>query len=198
MFGEYKKVQYQGHTLDQLTRAALLTAQEKFGEDVPATMSQGSYNSSVPQSGGTHDGGGAFDLSPFNADRRVHALRSVGFAAWHRFPSEGDWPEHIHCELIGNKKASPGAKAQWASYEAGRNGLVSNLEDPVKYHPDDRFGTAKYRAFQRAEREAAAREERRKSSLGAAQKALETARENTDGADGKARVQAVIADVRKL
>lgn len=200
MTDAYRTTEVQGHTLDNLTYAAFLTAQARGkGGDNEWTITQGSYNTSVSQSGGTHDGGGAFDLTPFNADQRVHALRAVGFAAWHRLPSEGDWPEHIHAELIGNRKASTSAKAQWASYLAGRNGLVSNLVDRT-WHPDPpvTFGLKQYVAWKREQAEIARRAAARDKALDRAIDDLITARANTDGVEAKNDVQAVIEKVRGL
>src|SRR5947208_1544445 len=93
----YDKITVDGHTFDRITYALFLIAQARPNGDNGWTITQGSYTTGVAQSGGTHAGGGAFDITTGgNADQRVHALRAVGCAAWHRLPSEGDWPEHIH------------------------------------------------------------------------------------------------------
>ena len=129
-----------GHMLDQVTHYALLTVEHRLGyRPMSLDVLQGSYTSDNPASGGTHDGGGAVDLSPTEHQAKVHALRSVGFAAWHRpkLVRNGKvvWNEHVHAVLIGNAKLSPAAQAQVADYRAHRDGLVSNLPDPT-WHPD--------------------------------------------------------------
>src|SRR5262245_48529268 len=100
----------------------------------PVPLSQGSYSTSVGQSAGTHDGGGALDvrvrdMTGSQKDSVVWALRRIGFAAWHRLPSQGDWPEHIHAIAIGDKELSDSAKAQVTAYKNGRNGLANNGAD---------------------------------------------------------------------
>jgi len=92
---------------------------------------QGSYNrGGVSASAGTHDGGGAVDVSPTrNPSQVVRALREVGFAAWHRLPSQGPWTEHIHAIAIGDPEMSSGAHAQVSAYYNRRNGLANNGPD---------------------------------------------------------------------
>ncbi|MGH3660028.1 MAG: peptidoglycan-binding domain-containing protein, partial [Micromonosporaceae bacterium] len=74
-------------------------------------LTQGSYTSSNPNSAGTHAGGGAVDisvsgLSSTNRWRMVRELRRVGFAAWLRTPSQGDWGYHIHAIAVNDTDAS--------------------------------------------------------------------------------------------
>src|SRR5690606_1750144 len=95
---------------------------------------QGSYNTSVGASAGTHSGGGAVDISVsgLSTSRRnslVLELRKAGWAAWYRTPSEGPWSAHIHGIAMGDAEASPQAKDQMAAYKAGRNGLANNRPD---------------------------------------------------------------------
>jgi hypothetical protein len=45
------------------------------------------------------------DVDRWSAARRktvAGVLRSVGFAAWARSPSDGDWPWHIHAVAIND------------------------------------------------------------------------------------------------
>jgi hypothetical protein len=133
--GAYTRTTYNGVTLNKVTVQAFQEVEKRLGYKL--TFDQGSYNTSVEASGGTHSGGGAADLAPFEADRKEHVCRAVGFAAWHR-PHNWDHEggiEHVHCELLGDEDASPAAKAQWAEYRAHRSGLVSNLVDNT-WHPD--------------------------------------------------------------
>jgi hypothetical protein len=87
---------------------------------------QGSYNKGgVAASFGTHDGGGAVDLSvrSRDADRHIltdeiapmlRALRVAGFAAWLRDTGElyPGSPIHIHAIAIGDKELSSAARGQ--------------------------------------------------------------------------------------
>lgn len=98
---------------------------------------QGSYNGGgVSASAGTHDGGGAIDLSVRglgDLKRKkwiVKQGRLAGFAAWYRPTIPNLWTEHIHAIAIGDKELSDGARRQVSAYYAGRNGLANNAVDP--------------------------------------------------------------------
>jgi len=91
---------------------------------------QGSF-SSVPASAKTHMGSGAIDLSvrglgESSINSIVKVMRQVGFAAWHRLPSEGPWPAHIHAIAVNAPELHPQAASQVASLRRGRNGLANN------------------------------------------------------------------------
>lgn len=128
-----------GHTLDELTNYALYATEYELDYTRGSlTVLQGSYNvGGVRASMGTHDGGGAVDLTAQNWDKKVRALRKVGFAAWHRpFNWDGQGGgEHIHCELIGNAKLSLGAQAQVVQYRNHTDGLAFHRPDNT-WHPD--------------------------------------------------------------
>ncbi|MGH3647493.1 MAG: peptidoglycan-binding protein [Micromonosporaceae bacterium] len=103
-------------------------------------VTQGSYSTSVGASAGTHAGGGAVDISVRSMSttqrwRTVKALRTVGFAAWLRTPSQGDWPYHIHAIAISDPDLSKPARNQVHDYYFGKNGLRSHAADntPRKY-----------------------------------------------------------------
>lgn len=101
---------------------------------VPLSLSQGSYNTSVSASAGTHAGGGALDVRVRNLNRNqreavVYALRRTGFAAWLRTPAQGNWPYHIHAVAIGDKELSPAARQQVIDYRNGLNGLANKGPD---------------------------------------------------------------------
>lgn len=124
----YERVTFRGKTVDRWTMQALEACEKALGYEL--TITQGSYNAgSVSASAGTHDGGGVVDLAAWDWRRKVRALRDHGFAAWHRVPSQGPWPEHIHAVLIGNEKAAASAKRQVIAYREGRNGLANNARD---------------------------------------------------------------------
>lgn len=128
--------------VNRRTRAMLSAAEDKLG--YPLTIVQGSYHKGTSQSAGTHDGGGVVDLLAYQADRKVRALRAVGFAAWHRTPDQGDWPEHVHAVALGDQEMSDAAREQVTDYRNGRNGLASHAPDPVaKPNPVPVFNFAK-------------------------------------------------------
>jgi peptidoglycan hydrolase-like protein with peptidoglycan-binding domain len=124
---------YTGKTVNERTRRMLAAADGKVAFSL--VLSQGSYNAGgVSASAGTHDGGGVVDVSVGNLSttqrwQAVHALRAVGFAAWLRTPSQGDWPYHIHAVAIGDTDLSTSARDQVADYNVGRNGQASHAHD---------------------------------------------------------------------
>lgn len=120
--------EWRGRTnVDALTIAALEYAEQLAGKTF--TVTQGSYNTSVSASAGTHAGGGAVDLRWTWDHADIVALRRAGFAAWHRTPDQGGWPHHIHAVLVDHPKLSPAAARQVEAYRAGRNGLANNGPD---------------------------------------------------------------------
>ena len=126
------RVEFEGHTLDARTRDMIVAA--RVGCVAPIEITQGSYNTSVSQSAGTHSGGGAVDIraigrSDSEREEIVRMLRWVGFAAWLRTPSQGDWPYHVHAIAVGCPDLSSGARNQVTSYKNGRNGLANNGPD---------------------------------------------------------------------
>lgn len=123
---------WRGKRLDKRTVAMLIEA-EKLAK-LTFVLSQGSYNTGVVASAGTHDGGGAVDIniqSMTSAERRtvVLSLRRVGFAAWLRNPNQGNWPYHVHGIAIGDQDLSRGAAFQVAEYRRKRNGLANRGAD---------------------------------------------------------------------
>ena len=124
---------YHGVTLDSRTKAMLVAAEGLLGTQVGLT--QGSYNAGgVDASAGTHDGGGAMDVSVsgMTAATRTNVakiLRKVGFAAWVRTPDQGDWGYHIHAIALGDPDLSSGAQHQAGDYYLGFNGLANHGAD---------------------------------------------------------------------
>jgi hypothetical protein len=116
------------------TWAMLDETRERLGYSEPLTVVQGSYHEGS-ESAGTHAGGGAVDLTAYEADHKVHALRAIGFAAWHRVAIPHVWEEHVHAIAIGDQELSAAARAQVADYYAHRNGLADHGPDPT-WHPD--------------------------------------------------------------
>lgn len=124
------KTSMDGETVNKRTADMIKAAEKKAGLDF--SLTQGSYNpGGVGASGGTHDGGGAVDISIQNISNRtaaVKALRQVGFAAWERTPAQGFDP-HIHAVAVSDTDMSPQAQEQVGDYFKGRNGLASHGKD---------------------------------------------------------------------
>jgi hypothetical protein len=135
--------------VSQRTLAMLTYAQSLYDgpNDLLLSITQGSYNPGVDASFGSHDGGGAVDLSVYNQgpeagrlnqeqiEALVLALRQAGFAAWHRdaddlYPGS---PPHIHAIAIGDAELSEAAQEQLTGengYFRGRNGLPDERGAP--------------------------------------------------------------------
>ena len=97
-------------------------------------VTQGSYNpGGVGASAGTHDGGGAIDVSVNRGcgTRRnaVRALRAVGFAAWFRPTIPGLWDRHIHAIALNDTDLAAGAADQVSEYYRGFDGLAGDGRD---------------------------------------------------------------------
>jgi hypothetical protein len=126
-------VAFRGVTVNTRTKAMILEAERLLGRTL--AFSQGSYNpGGDPSSAGTHDGGGVVDVSVdgmSGATRTSVArqLRTVGFAAWVRTPSQGDWPYHIHAVALADTDQSPQAYHQSGDYYLGLNGLANRAAD---------------------------------------------------------------------
>ncbi|MFD7734406.1 peptidoglycan-binding protein [Kitasatospora phosalacinea] len=126
-------VQRDGYTIDTRTQKMLTEAERLLGFSL--TLDQGSYNpGGDPTSAGTHDGGGVVDVNVDGMTSTTRtavakALRQVGFAAWVRNPSQGDWPWHIHAAAINDTDLSTQAQNQTGDYYLGLNGLANHAAD---------------------------------------------------------------------
>lgn len=126
------RVTYRGGLMNTRTKAMLVEAERLLGRSL--TVTQGSYNpGGVPGSAGTHDGGGALDLSVsgMTATTRTtvaRVLRQVGFAAWIRTPAQG-FDYHIHAIAVNDPDQAPGAQHQAGDYHLGLNGLADRGPD---------------------------------------------------------------------
>ncbi|TDP96701.1 peptidoglycan-binding protein [Labedaea rhizosphaerae] len=127
------RVTFRGVTVNERTRAMLTTAETQLGRQF--VLEQGSYNpGGDPTSAGTHDGGGVVDISVSGMSVTtqtavVRKLRQVGFAAWRRTPSQGDWGYHIHAVAVSDTDMSPQAQHQVGDYYLGLNGLANRGPD---------------------------------------------------------------------
>jgi peptidoglycan hydrolase-like protein with peptidoglycan-binding domain len=131
--GPGAKVHRDGYVVNTRTQAMLAEAERLLGFRL--VLQQGSYNpGGDPTSAGTHDGGGVVDIAVtgMSASTRAavaRALRQVGFAAWVRDPSQGDWPWHIHAAAINDTDLSSQAQHQTGDYYLGLNGLANRGPD---------------------------------------------------------------------
>ena len=122
---DYAQLQIGNATLNGRTVAMLAHAQTLYGGTIDLTgisISQGSYTNGVLLSFGTHDAGGAVDISVRNLPNDwsilwddipilIRALRTAGFAAWFRDSADGMTP-HIHAIAIGDAELSEAAARQ--------------------------------------------------------------------------------------
>lgn len=152
----YDLVKINGMHINQRTFSMLEHAQSIYGGEIELTgyhLTQGSYTNLVSASFGTHDGGGAVDLSVIQygtyqvlyADigPLIQALRIAGFAAWLRdfdqlYPGS---PIHIHAIAIGDRDLSGAARDQLTGeygYFRGYNGLPQ--ENDFAPLPDEHGG----------------------------------------------------------
>ncbi|PJN23780.1 peptidoglycan-binding protein [Kitasatospora sp. CB02891] len=131
--GPGAKLQRDGYTVNTRTQNMLTEAERLLGFHL--TLDQGSYNpGGDPTSAGTHDGGGVVDI---NVDGMTSAtrnnvalvLRQVGFAAWVRNPTQGNWPWHIHAVAINDTDLATQAQNQVGDYYLGFNGLANHGAD---------------------------------------------------------------------
>jgi hypothetical protein len=149
---DYTRVWINGVQLNARTLAMLDHAQTLYSAgggviDFRTAITQGSYNAGgVAASFGTHDGGGAVDLSVRDPndwsvmtgeiEPMIRALRVAGFAAWLRDTGElyPDSPIHIHAVALGDREQSEDARAQIDGrfgYLRGYNGLPQANGFPV-------------------------------------------------------------------
>lgn len=155
---DYARVWVNGVQLNARTLAMLDHAQALYSAaggiiDLRLALTQGSYNAGgLAASFGTHDGGGAIDLSvrsraDFSVltgeiDPLIRALRVAGFAAWLRDTGDlyPDSPIHIHAIAVGDRELSEAAGAQITGrfgYLRGYDGLPQIDGAP---HPDRHGG----------------------------------------------------------
>lgn len=123
---DYTRVQIGAATMNARTLWMLQRAEQLYGGTIPIAstgITQGSYNpGGVDASFGTHDGGGAVDITVRNIPidwsinyddipEMIDALRLAGFAAWFRDARE-DLVPHIHAIAIGDQDLSYAAQLQ--------------------------------------------------------------------------------------
>jgi hypothetical protein len=140
-------VQLNARTLAMLDHANVLYDAQGGIIDFHLALTQGSYNAGgVAASFGTHDGGGAVDLSVRDPgdwsvldgeiEPMLRVLRVAGFAAWLRDTGElyPESPIHIHAIAVGDRELSEDARAQLEGrfgYLRGYNGLPQANGFPI-------------------------------------------------------------------
>jgi hypothetical protein len=148
---DYTRQPVNGATLNARTLAMLDHAADLYAArgglvDFRLAVMQGSYNAGgVAASFGTHDGGGAVDLSvrsrvdfsvlTGDIAPMILALREAGFAAWLRDPDVfyAGSPIHIHAIAVGDAELSPAARAQIdgdGGYLRGLDALIADYGGP--------------------------------------------------------------------
>lgn len=147
-------VEVNGEAVSMRTYWMLQLAQEIYGGPGSVLrVVQGSYEPGLTESFGTHDAGGAVDISirnPANpteilwdeATKMVVAMRKAGFAAWYRptgmfGPGSG---AHIHAIAIGDPELSEAAREQLdgpGGYFRGLDGVHPTYGGP---NPDPHGG----------------------------------------------------------
>lgn len=135
-----KNFRQSGCSMDKRSIAAIEWAEEKAG--FKFLFAQGSYNSDVQASAGTHDGGGVIDFKTRHltkAQRRkmIVWLKRAGFCIWFR-PDNWDGKgggQHAHGVLRGHRNLAYGAEQQVLAFDARRDGLKSNRVD-LTYRPN--------------------------------------------------------------
>lgn len=129
-----KRTTVDGKVLNR--RTARMLALWQFNSLQDFYVVQGSYNAGgVKASAGTHDGGGALDLSVAGMTLKqkkwhVKQGRLAGFMAYYRPTLPGTWNEHIHAGALGDPEASTGLQKQFAEYRAGEDALADHAPDP--------------------------------------------------------------------
>lgn len=142
---EWGSVTFNVRTVTMLQHANRLFLASGGTVRIEDKVVQGSYNVGVEASFGTHDGGGAADLSvrsPVDFSIMtdeipllIDALRTAGFAAWLRRTDElyPGSPIHIHAIAVGDEEHSEAARGQIDGefgYLRGYNGLPQEEGEP--------------------------------------------------------------------
>lgn len=148
----YARVMFHGKVLDNATVAALKLVEQDLGYELTILQGVGGATASA----GTHlgrnnEGGRAVDLSDYDAERKIKALKKRGFAVWLRYYQPGLWGGHIHAVLIfktttNARGIAASALRQIGSFLRRRNGLVGDGPDdhPYRVSPQPIFTLADY------------------------------------------------------
>jgi hypothetical protein len=112
-------------------------ARKKYATDM--VIFQGAYNSTVPQSAGSHDKDAAVDCYIPNVDwwEMQRFLRELGWAAWYRHT--GSFASTLHIHMISLGYSTPVGSlipGQVSDYYNRRDGLAGHALDDT-WHPPD-------------------------------------------------------------
>jgi hypothetical protein len=143
--GDMTLVEVNGETVSMRTYSMLQLAQKIYGGPGSVLrVVQGSYEPGLTESFGTHDAGGAVDISirnPANPDeilwgeatKMVSALRESGFAAWYRPTGMFGLGSgaHIHAIAIGDPELSEAARDQLDGPGGYFRGLADCRRDSI-------------------------------------------------------------------
>ena len=105
-----------------------LVAAGYIKRDLSGLITQGSYNTSVAASAGTHSGGGVWDVkhSLVNSDAKKRVWLKWGVVPFERTGADGNWSPHGHTAVAGCPHLAASAARQVTQARSGRNALVSN------------------------------------------------------------------------
>lgn len=100
-------------------------------QDLSRLITQQAFSTDVKASGGTHDGGGVWDVKFTVVDtiEKRRAWRESGAWATFRTKDQGPWPDHGHVNGVGCPHMSEPAKRQVKKYRRGLNGLKGDGPD---------------------------------------------------------------------
>lgn len=100
-------------------------------QDLSGLITQQAFSTDVKASGGTHDGGGVWDVKFTVVDtiEKRRAWRESGAWATFRTKDQGPWPDHGHVNWVGCPHMSEPAKRQVKKYRRGLNGLKGDGPD---------------------------------------------------------------------
>lgn len=144
MYGRYFKCSKRTSAHLDWTKNQLALKAKKDGKAYRLIIIQGCFNTGVSASAGTHDYDSCLDVKiegmTWAAAQRF--LRSCGWAAFWRKPSQGPWSDHIH--MISLPKYMVQFVARVGIWVAGQvrdyynklNGLSSHAPDNT-WHPKD-------------------------------------------------------------
>lgn len=121
------EVDYRGVTVDKVTRAVLIAAEDRLG--YPLTVMQGGFRPQSSFSGTTHTRGGVGDLAAYDWHNKCEVLNSLGCYAYHRPYVQGLWGEHIHFGVIDHLWRDPALVAQQLDWlhNPPLNGLLGHM-----------------------------------------------------------------------
>lgn len=155
IYGRYFKCSKRTSAHLDWTKQQLAKKAEKDGKAYRLIIIQGCFNTGVSASAGTHDYDSCLDVKiegmTWAAAQKF--LRSCGWAAWWRKPSQGPWSDHIHMASLPKYMLQFVARVgvyvpgQVQAYYAKKSGLASGAADPTWHPKDIRATIFQYRAY---------------------------------------------------